>query len=344
MVRAVKSLRILALAHPDLIPPDNPEGFTEAESYVWKTEYDVMSTLRASGHEVRMLGVQTELAPIRDVVEEWKPDVVFNMLEEFHGESLYAQNVVSLLELLRVPYTGCNPRGMMLARGKDLSKKLLKFHRIPAPAFAVFPMGKKVRRPGRLKYPLIVKSLWEDASMGIAQASVVETDEDLAKRVTFIHQRIKTPAIAEQYIDGREIYVGVLGNDRLQVLPVWELQFSKLADGQLPIATEKVKHDPEYQERRGILQGPAQDLDPKVATRIRTMAKRICHTLELDGYCRIDFRLTKDGTPFFIEANPNPEIAAREEFAQAALHAGTSYADLLNKLVVLGMKRAGVDI
>src|SRR4029077_6422461 len=113
---------------------------------------------------------------------------------------------------------------------------------------------------------------------------------------------------------------------------------------QLPIATEKVKHDPIYQERRGILQGPAQDIDPKVATRIRTMAKRICHTLELDGYCRIDFRLTKDGTPYFIEANPNPEIAAREEFAQAAQHAGTSYADLLNKLLVLGMKRAGVEI
>ena len=340
----MKPLRILALAHPDLIPPDNVEGLTEAETYVWKTEYDVSTTLRASGHEVRMLGVQTELAPIRDAVEEWKPDIVFNMLEEFHGESLYAQNVVALLELLRVPYTGCNPRGMMLARGKDLSKKLLKYHRVPAPAFAVFPMGKKPRRPGRLKFPLIVKSLWEDASLGISQASIVDTDEKLAERVAFIHKRLNTPAIAEQYIEGREIYVGVLGNDRLQVLPVWELSFSNLADGAQAIATEKVKHDPIYQEKRGILQGPAQDLPPAVVTKIRTLAKRISHTLELDGYCRIDFRLSKDNIPYFIEANPNPEIAESQEYAQAALHAGTSYADLLNKIVTLGLKRAGAEI
>ena len=339
----MKPLRILALAHPDLIPPDNMEGLSEAEAYVWKTEYDVSKTLSSSGHEVRMLGVQTELTPIRDAVEDWKPDIVFNMLEEFHGESLYAQNVVGLLELLRVPYTGCNPRGMMLARGKDLSKKLLKYHRVPAPAFAVFPIGKKVRRPGRLKFPLIVKSLWEDASLGIAQASIVDTDEKLAERVAFIHKRLNTPAIAEQFIDGREIYVGVIGNDRLQVLPVWELSFSNLADGAHAIATEKVKHDPIYQEKRGILQGPAQDLPPSVVTRIRTLAKRIAHTLELDGYGRIDFRLSKDDVPYFIEANPNPEIASSQEYAQAALHAGVSYADLLNKIVALGLKRAGVE-
>jgi len=336
-------LRILALAHPDLVPPDNIEGYSEKEAYAWKTEYDVASTLRSSGHEVRMLGVQSELTPIRDAVEDWRPDIVFNLLEEFHGESLYAQNVVGLLELLRVPYTGCNPRGMMLARGKDLSKKLLKYHRVPAPAFAVFPIGKKVRRPGRLKFPLIVKSLWEDASLGIAQASIVDTDEKLADRVAFIHKRLNTPAIAEQYIEGREIYVGVLGNDRLQVLPVWELSFSNLAEGAHAIATERVKHDPIYQEKRGILQGPAEGLPASVVTRIRTMAKRICHTLELDGYCRIDFRLSRDNIPFFIEANPNPEIASSQEYAQAARHAGVSYADLLNRIVILGLRRAGVN-
>lgn len=337
-------LRILALAHPDLVPPENAEGFSEKEAFVWKTEYDVISTLRKSGHEVRIIGVQSELTPIRDAVEEWKPDIVFNLLEEFHGESLYAQNVAGLLELLRVPYTGCSPRGMMLARGKDLSKKLLKYHRVPAPAFAVFPIGKKVRRPGRLKFPLIVKSLWEDASLGISQASIVDTDEKLAERVSFIHKRLNTPAIAEQFIEGREIYVGVLGNERLQVLPVWELSFSNLADGAHAIATEKVKHDPIYQEKRGILQGPAEDLPPNVVTKIRTLAKRICHTLELDGYCRIDFRLSKDNVPYFIEANPNPEIASSQEYAQAALHAGVSYAELLNKIVALGLKRAGVEV
>jgi D-alanine-D-alanine ligase len=337
----MKPLRVLALAHPDLLPPDSLEGYTEKENYVWKTEYDVVTTLRASGHDVRLLGVQSELAPIRDEIENWKPDIVFNLLEEFHGESLYAQNVVSLLELLRVPYTGCNPRGLMLARGKDLSKKLLKYHRIPVPAFAVFPMGRKARRPAQLGFPLIVKSLTEDASVGIAQASVVENDEKLAERVAFIHERIGTAAIAEQYIDGREIYVGVLGNDRRHVLPIWELEFSRLAHGMRPIATEMVKHNPDYQERRGVLQGPAENLPPQLEARIRSMVKRICRTLDLDGYARIDFRLAEDGVAYFIEANPNPEIASSEEFAQAALHDGLPYAELLNRILALGISRAG---
>jgi D-alanine-D-alanine ligase len=342
MVRAVKRLRVLALAHPDLLPPDSAEGYSEKEHYVWKTEYDVITTLRANGHEVRILGAQRELDPIRSEIETWNPDIVFNLLEEFHGETLYAQNVASLLELMRIPYTGCNPRGMMLARGKDLSKKLVKYHRIPAPAFAVFPIGRKVHRPRDLLFPLIVKSLSEDASRGIAQASVVENDEKLAERVAFIHERIATAAIAEQYIDGREIYVGVLGNQRRRVLPVWELEFSRLAHGSRPIATERVKHDPEYQERRGVLQGPAENIEPALEALLRNVAKRICRTLELDGYARIDFRLSKDNVPYFIEANPNPEIASGEEFAQAALHDGLDYPHLLDRILLLGLKRAGL--
>jgi D-alanine-D-alanine ligase len=339
----MKKLRVLALCHPQLLPPDSLNGYSEKEILVWKTEYDVINTLRASGHEVRALGAQYELKPIRDEIENWKPDIVFNLLDEFHGESLYAQNVASLLELLRVPYTGCNPRGQMLAQGKDLSKKLLKYHRIPVPAFAVFPIGRKVKRPPKLGFPLIVKSLIEDASLGISQASVVDTDEKLAERVAFIHERIGTAAIAEQYIDGREIYVGVLGNDRLRVLPVWELEFRHLAPGALPIATERAKHNPDYQDRRGVLQGPAENLSPALEARIREMVKRICRTLELDGYARIDFRLTPEGVPYFIEANPNPEIASNEEFAQAALHSGLEYGDLLNRILALGIRRAGSD-
>ena len=161
---------------------------------------------------------------------------------------------------MRIPYTGCNPRGLMLSRGKDLSKTLVHYHRIAVPAFAVFPMRRKVKRPARLALPLIVKSLSEDASLGISQASVVDTDEKLAERVAFIHERIGTAAIAEQYIEGRELYVGVLGNERLRVLPVWELKFGSMAQGAWPIATEKVKHDPNYQERVGIVDGPAKDL------------------------------------------------------------------------------------
>src|SRR5258707_8049828 len=143
---AMKPRRILVLLHPTLVPPDSLDGRSEKEIDTWKTEYDVVSTLRESGHEVRPLGVQDELKPIRDVVEEWKPHAVFNLLEEFHGEVAYDQNVASYLELMRVPYTGCNPRGLMLARGKALSKKLLHYHRIPVPAFAVFAKQRKIRR------------------------------------------------------------------------------------------------------------------------------------------------------------------------------------------------------
>ena len=144
----MKRLRVLMLTHPDLIPPESSKGYTEQEINVWKTEYDVVSTLRAAGHEVKPLGVHDELKPIREAIEAFKPDAVFTLLEQFHGEAIYDQNVVSYLELLRVPYTGCNPRGLMLARGKDLSKTLVHYHRIPVPAFAVFPIGRRcgVRR------------------------------------------------------------------------------------------------------------------------------------------------------------------------------------------------------
>ncbi len=336
----MKRCRVLLLTHPDLVPPDSLKGFSEEEVNVWKTEYDVVSTLRASGHEVMPLGVSNELRPIRDAVESFKPHVVFNLLEEFHGEAVYDHSVVSYLELTRVPYTGCNPRGLVLARGKDLAKKLVHYHRVPTPAFAVFPIGRRIKRPPRLGLPLIVKSLNEDASMGIAQASVVETDEALAERVTFIHERIGTAAIAEQYIEGREIYVGVLGNDRRRVLPIWELQFGTLAEGNRPIATEKVKHDIEYQQRHGVEEGPAKGLPAPVAARIQSMVKRICRTLDLDGYARIDFRLAADGTPYFIEANPTPEIAKVEEFARSAQHDGLKYPDLLNRIIALGIARA----
>ncbi len=336
----MKRLRVLVLLHPDLVPPDSLEGSSDQEVHSWKTEYDVVSTLRTAGHDVRPLGVQDELKPIRDEIESWKPNVAFNLLEQFHGEAVYDQNVASYLELLRIPYTGCNPRGLMLARGKDLSKKLLTYHRVPLPSFAVFPLRRKIRRPPRLGLPLIVKSLSEDASYGIAQASVVDTDEKLAERVTFIHERIGTAAIAEQYIEGRELYVGILGNDRLRVLPIWELWFGDMAQGGRSIATEKVKHDLEYQERRGITAGPAKDLSPQLTARIKSAAKRIYRTLELDGYARIDFRLSADGTPYYIEANPNPDIARIEEFASAALHDGLSYADLLSRILALGISRA----
>jgi D-alanine-D-alanine ligase len=336
----MKPLRILALMHPQLVPPDTLDGHDPKEAFAWKTEYDIVSTLRGAGHEVRALGVQHELSPIRDAVESWQPDVVFNLLEEFHGETAYDQNVASYLELLQVPYTGCNPRGLILARGKALAKKLVAFHRIRTPAFAVFPRGRKVRRPARLAFPLIVKSLKEHSSVGIAQASVVDTDEKLAERVEFMHQRVGSDALVEQYVAGRELYVGVLGNHRLTVLPVWELSFGAMADSATQIATARGKHDIEYQEKWGIGSGPAADLPPAVAAAIPNVCKRSYRTLELDGYARLDFRLSPAGELYYLEANPNPEIAQREEFARAAAHVGIDYTELLQRVIRLGIQRA----
>jgi D-alanine-D-alanine ligase len=341
----MRRLRILVLMHPDFVPPDSTKGYSAREINEWKTEYDVVSTLRTAGHEVRPLGVQEELKPLRDEIEGFKPHVVFNLLEQFHHEPVYDQHIPSFLELMRIPYTGCNPRGLILARGKDLSKTLVHYRRVAVPVFAVFPMDRKVKRPARLALPLIVKSLNEDGSRGISQASIVDTDEELAERVAFIHEQVGTAAIAEQYIEGRELYVGVFGNNRLRCLPVWELNFGTSGgQGARQIATEKVKHDTSYQERVGIVDGPAKNLPPELSARIHAIAKRIYRTLKLDGYARIDFRLAADGTPYFIEANPNPEIAKSQEFATAARHDGLDYPDLLNRILALGISRAKAGV
>ncbi|MBN8956151.1 MAG: ATP-grasp domain-containing protein [Rhizobiales bacterium] len=336
----MRRLRVLVLLNSYHVPPDTLKGHTEQETVAWRMGYDVVRALRSRKHEVQVLGLEDTLRPIREAIDSFKPSVVFNLLEEFHGETAYDQNVASYLQLLRIPYTGCSPRGLMLSRGKDLSKKLLAYHRIPVPAFAVFPIGRKVRRPGRLSFPLIVKSLSEDASRGIAQASVVHSDDKLAERVAFIHERVGTAAIAEQFIEGREFYVGVIGNERLRALPIWELEFGDLGEGQNRIATEKVKFDVDYQERRGILQGYAEDLPPELYARIQRTAKRICKTLEIDGYARVDFRLSADGVPYFLEANPNPDIARYEVFADSAALDGLKYPALLDRIMALGLSRA----
>lgn len=336
---AERKLRVLVLLDPAYMPPDSLEGYTEKEIYVWKTEYDVISTLRKMGHEVRPLAVQDELMPIRAAIAEWKPHVVFNLLEQFHGLRAFDHHVVSFLELVKMCYTGCNPRGLVLARDKALSKKLLVYHRIRAPRFAVVPKGGRLKRLPGFDYPVIVKSVCEESSVGIAQASIVDTPEKLAERIRFVHESVGTDAIAEQYIEGRELYVGLIGNKRLKVLPIWELVFEKMPPGSAAIATERVKHDLDYQEKHGIDDQPAKDLDPALAASIVKTSKRIFRILELDGYARIDYRLSPSGDLYFLEANPNPEIAEREEFSKAAHEAGISYPALLQEIIDLGLKR-----
>jgi len=338
----VKSARrILVLMHEDLVPPDDVRALSPEEIEPFKTEHHVVGGLTRLGHEVRKLGVWGELLPLRDALAEWQPHIVFNLLEEFRGEPMYDQNVVGYLELMRVPYTGCNPRGLVLARDKALSKKILHYHRIPTPRFAVARRGWVFRRPRALEFPLIVKSLVFEASAGIARASVVHSEDKLAERVRFIHDSLRTDAIVEQYVDGRELYVGVLGNRRLVVLPVWELHLDKLPADAPRIATSRVKHDPKFQEKHAITDGPALDLSPEQVRGLAAMSKRIYHLLELSGYARLDFRLDAEGRLYFLEANPNPQIAADEEFAAATAAAGMGYEALLDKIVALGLARAG---
>jgi D-alanine-D-alanine ligase len=332
-------MRVLLLTHPDFVPPDESAALSAREAFALKTEADVISTLRDLGHEVHVLGVQWELGPIRDAIDRLQPDIVFNLLEEFLGEPAFDHNVVGYLELLRIPYTGCNPRGLMLARGKALAKKLLAYHRIAAPDFIVVPRGRTVRRPKGLDFPLIVKSLTADASLGISKASVVDSDERLAERVRFIHERVGTDAIAERFIEGRELYVSLLGDDRFVAFPPWELLAAHARPLEPLIATERLKHDPVYQERKGVTIRPARDVPPDVATRLLRDAKRIYRILELSGYARLDFRLDAEGRAWFLEANPNPDIARGEEFAEAAAHAGIPYPELLQRLLTLGLRR-----
>ena len=333
----MKKQRALVVVHSSLVPPETLEGHPDKEIEEWRTEYDVTSTLRASGHDVRCLGVLDSLTEMRSSIAEWQPDIVFNLLEEFNGIVTYDQHVVAFLELMRQPYTGCNPRGLLLSRDKPLCKQLLAFHRIPTPQFAVFQRGARIRVPRKLRFPLFVKSTVEDASLGIAQASVVEDAARLKERIEFVHEQIGSDALVEEYIEGRELYVGVMGNDRLTRLPVWEMVFGSMPDSLAAIATRKVKWDKRYQAKYGITTRAAEDLPATVVARLDKLSRRIYRALGLSGCARMDFRATASGEVYALEANANPNLEAAEDFAESARAAGIAYPELLERLMSLGM-------
>jgi D-alanine-D-alanine ligase len=336
----MRKCRVLVLMHKELIPPDTDEGVTLRELHKWKMEFDVVQHLKKLGHDVLMVGVEDELAPIRLAIEAFDPHVVFNLLGHFQGITLYDAYVVSWLELRRMAYTGCNPRGLLLSSDKVMAKKVLSWHRIPMPGFRVFPRGLKVKAPRRLPFPLFVKSAAEHASIGIAQASIVHDEDALRERVTFIHERIGTDALAESYVEGRELYVGVLGNRRVTVLPIWELTFKSLPRGTKAIATSRLKWDVDYQEKVGADTGPAKGLDAALTSRIHRLARRIYRALGLSGYARIDLRLDAEGRVFVLEANANPDLSLDEDLALSAAEAGIAYPDLIQRVMNLGMKYA----
>ncbi len=333
----MRRLRVLVLMHEESVPPETTEGMTDEELFPYRMEHEVLQALETLGHEVKVLPLEDELAPIRQTILEWKPQIAFNLLMSFHNIGIYDAHVVSYLELLKTPYTGSNPHGILLSSNKSLSKKILTYHRIRVPDFAVFPKNRRATRPQNLEFPLIVKSDAEHASEGISQASVVHDDETLRERVEFVWRHVHTNAIAERYIEGRELTISVLGNQRLTTLPIWEMTLQNLPRGNKFIVTAKIKSDVPYQKKLGLKIGPANGLDEAKQAEIHKIAKQVYRALNLSGFARIDLRLAPDGQVYVLEANPNADLCTNEDIAQSAANAGIGYPDLIQRILKLGL-------
>ena len=333
-----KKLKVLALF--DAISPTAIDQDLSAEMKTedWKTEANVMAALGALGHAAEHLVIFDDLDLLRQKLESFAPDVLFNLADEFKRNKGFDQNIVSLLEMQGVPFTGCGATGLVLCKHKGISKKILSYHRIHTPNFVVIARAQRIVRPRHLKFPILVKPVKEEASYGISQASFVETEEQFRERVAFIHEKHKADVIAEEYIAGRELYVSLMGNLRLSVFPIRELVFRDVPPDEPKIATFRAKWDEEYRKRWGLQNQFAEELDPALGARIEETCKRIYRLLTIDGYARIDLRLTSSNEVYFIEANPNPILAQDEDFALSAGKAGLPYPQLIDRIIRLGMK------
>ncbi len=328
----MKKLKVLMLVHEGCVPPGNPKDLSKEKLFEIIPEVDVFTTLKKLGHEVQAIGLYKNFDVLKNSIEEFKPDVCFNMLEEFPDVPFFDHHVVSFLELNKIPYTGCNPRGLVLAKDKSLAKKILMYHRLNTAKFSFYPLNKKVSEKKKLKFPLFVKSASDEGSVGISKASLVNNFEKLKERVGFIHTTNKTHAIAEEFIEGREIYVGVLGNRAVKTFLPWEL-ITK-TNGEPLIATSKMKWDKNYQKKIGLKTKPA-EISDELKKKFEQTSKKIFKILNLSGYARLDFRLTDNGDIYLIEANPNPLISKDEDFAKSAEKSGINYEELIQKILTL---------
>ena len=322
--------------HPDW---DDADYKKEVEAKVEEAEYDVARALLANGHDVRLIGIQDQLGPLLERLAAFQPEVVFNGCECFRGNARHEYAVAGVLEMHGYRYTGSSPTALLVARNKSLTKKILGYHDIRVPAFAECHPDEKLVRPSELRFPLIVKPLLEDASVGIAQASVVEDDDSLGERVKFIHEKFSQAAIVEELIEGRELYVGLLGNATLEVLPIVEMMFGDSGNGEHRIATYKAKWDEEYRKRKRIKNVFAKGLSDAVTARITEICTTAFHAVWLQDYGRIDLRLTHDDEVYVLEVNPNPFIAYEHEMANAAGKAGMSYDEFVQRIVDEALKR-----
>jgi len=298
----------------------------------------VAAALRQRGHSVDILGVGPSVRPFVEEIERRKPELCFNLVEQV-GDYLNGDvAIAAILDLMGIPYTGSGPGELYLASDKALGKKLLAFEDILYPRFAVFSKDAALETGGNLRMPLFVKPLKMDASIGIDGDALVRDSNAMMRRVLLIHDEIGDDALAEEYIDGRELYVGVVGNQKLQALPVWELFFTNMPADARRIATDRVKWSVKYQKKYGIDSGAATELTEDVSSRIQHVCKRAFRALELSGYARIDLRLDETGHVWLLEANPNPQIAKGEDFAASAEKIGIGYDALLQRILNLGLR------
>jgi len=335
----IRTLKITVLVDFSTVPDEDPQFHDPVDKT--STEYHVIESLRHQHHDVSVIGVFDNLEEMIVKLKENKPDLVFNLTEQYCGERLWDKNIAGVLDMLQIPYTGSGPMGMMLCRDKRLCKQLLGLHRIRVPNFLSLPFGKTVRVNKSIQFPLVVKPALADGSEGISNASLVNSVDTLQERAEFIHDRWQQDAIAEEYIDGRELYVTVLGNKRLTVCPPREFFFDQDSEQGPNMATYRVKWNNTYREKWGLNFGFAENLDKEVVKRIERVCKKAYRVLHLRDYGRIDLRLMPDGKIAILEANPNPDLAWGEEVAEAAQRAGVDYEKLIDFIIHQALKRKG---
>lgn len=310
-----------------------------ADAANWYTENDVYQALLENKCEVRRLGLFNDVRPLLEEVEEFKPDVIFNQVEAFHQVTRFDKNIAALIELLNIPYTGATPTAITLCNDKGLCKKILRYHRVRTPRFHSFYRNHLVWLPSTIRLPCIVKPLTEEASRGISLASIVDDEKSFIERVNMIHERMGLDAIAEEYIEGRELYVSIIGDQRLRILPPRELSFGQLPEDEPRIATYKAKWDDAYRKRWGIKDDFAGKLDDELAERINDVCKRAYRALNIRSYARFDLRVKASGSVYVIEPNANPCIAREDELAQSAEKVGISYPKLIRMMVNQALAR-----
>jgi D-alanine-D-alanine ligase len=265
-------------------------------------------------------------------------DLLFNLTESYAGDDTMDMNIAAYLDLLGKPYTGAGPHALYLAQDKALAKKIFAFHHIRTPFFATSYKG-KLDHSHDIAFPLIVKPCSEDGSIGIDMGSVVGSVKELMERIHYIHEEFDSPALIEEYIEGREMYAAVLGNESPEVLPMIELDLSKLPEGTPKIAGKEVKWEKDTEHYRVTKSAPAENLDEDTVKRLSDTALSAYQALKLRDYGRIDMRLTKEGEVYVIEANPNPWLSTGAEFHMAARKAGRTYTQLISEIVDLARAR-----